>query len=266
MDYLLLILIGLFAGGLGSLVGVGGGFVVIPFLLLFFDYPPAWAVATSLAFIFVNSLSSSIVYSQQKRIDFKTGIPFAISTIPGAIAGAFIIPYFAERTFDTAFGLLLIAVSIFMLMRPEGPVKDRTPSWLGPKVTRQFVDAHGVEYNYSFSIKFGMLLSFGVGFISSLFGIGGGIIHVPAMTLLLGIPPHIATATSMFILTISTVVASFAHFTQGNVQLMTALFLALGAIAGGQVGARLAPKIKGPLLMRIFAGLMFILALQLLTK
>ncbi|QGG46661.1 sulfite exporter TauE/SafE family protein [Heliorestis convoluta] len=266
MDYLVLIVIGLFAGALGSLVGVGGGFVVIPLLLLYFDYPPTWAVATSLTFIFFNSLSSSLAYNQQKRIDFKTGLPFAISTIPGAIAGAFIIPYFGERTFDNAFGFLLIAVSLFMLFRPQGPAKDRSPAWMGPKMTREFIDARGEKHQYSFSLRFGMLLSFGVGFLSSLFGIGGGIIHVPAMTLLLGIPPHIATATSMFILTISTLVASFAHFTQGNVQWMTALFLALGALVGGQVGARLAPLIKGALLMRIFAILMFILAIQLLTK
>lgn len=266
MEYVLLVAIGLFAGTLGSLIGLGGGFVVVPVLILGFHYPHTWAAATSLTVIFFNSLASSYNYAQQKRIDYKTGIPFALSTIPGALAGAYITPYLEGKIFDTVFALLLISVSLFMFFKPQGPPRDRTPDWLGKKVTRHFIDAHGVEHEYTFSLNFGLLLSFGAGFLSSIFGIGGGIIHVPAMTLLLGIPPHITTATSMFILTISTVFGSGAHFFQGNVQFLPAIFLSIGTIGGAQIGSRLAPKVNARLLMQIFSIVMFGIALLLLFK
>ncbi|MDD4587813.1 MAG: sulfite exporter TauE/SafE family protein [Heliobacteriaceae bacterium] len=266
MEYVLLITIGLIAGALGSLIGVGGGFIVIPVLLLGFAYPHTWAAATSLAFIFFNSLASSLNYAGQKRIDFRTGVPFALSTIPGAWLGASLTPYLNAATFNTVFGLLLIMISLFMFFRPEGSIRDRSPAWLGKKITRRFTDARGVDYEYSFSLNLGLLISFGVGFLSSILGIGGGIVHIPAMTMLLGIPPHIATATSMFILTISTFVGATAHLVQGNVQLIPALFLAIGAVTGAQIGTRLAPLIHGRWLLRIFALVMGGIGLELLLK
>ncbi|MZP30903.1 TSUP family transporter [Heliobacterium undosum] len=266
MDFALLFITGLGAGTLGSLIGVGGGFIVVPVLLLLFAYPHTWTVATSLFFIFINSLVSSYNYSRQKRVDFATGIPFAVSTIPGALAGAYLVPYLSGKAFDTAFAVLLLLVSLFMLFRPQGPARDRTPDWLGKKTTRKFTDAHGVEHEYSFSLLFGIMVSFFVGFLSSIFGIGGGIIHVPAMTLIMGIPPHIATATSMFILTVSSFFGTLPHIPAGEVQPVAALALALGAIGGAQIGTRLAPKVNARRLMQIFAVIMFMLALRLFLR
>ncbi|MBC9784789.1 sulfite exporter TauE/SafE family protein [Heliobacterium chlorum] len=264
MDYLLLTLSGLLAGSLGALVGVGGGFIVVPVLLIGFDYPHTWTVATSLSFIFINSLISAYNYSRQKRVDFATAIPFSLSTIPGAVAGTYLVPYFSGEAFDKAFGILLISVSLFMLFRPQGQSKDRTPHWMGRKVSRKFTDSHGVTHEYSLSLGFGILLSFFVGFLSSIFGIGGGIIHVPAMTMLMGFPPHIATATSMFILTVSSFAGMLPHLIHGDVQLGASAALALGAVGGAQIGTHLAPRLKGRRLMQVFAVIMFFVALKLL--
>ncbi|ABZ82695.1 unknown yune-like protein, putative permease [Heliomicrobium modesticaldum Ice1] len=266
MDFALLIATGLVVGTLGSLVGVGGGFIVVPVLLLVFAYPHLWTVSTSLFFIFINSLVSSYNYSRQKRVDFATGIPFALSTIPGALVGAHLVPHLSGKAFDSAFAMLLLLVSLFMLFKPQGPPKDRTPNWMGKKTTRQFTDAHGIAHEYSFSLPFGVLISFFVGFLSSIFGIGGGIIHVPVMTLIMGIPPHIATATSMFILTISSFAGTVPHLVAGDVQLVASVALSIGAIVGAHIGTRLAPQVNSRRLMQLFSIIMLVLALRLLLR
>ncbi|MBM7867370.1 TSUP family transporter [Heliobacterium gestii] len=266
MDYLFLSLSGLLAGALGALVGVGGGFIVVPVLLLGFAYSHTATVATSLSFIFINSLVSAYHYSRQKRVDFATAIPFAISTIPGALMGAYLVPYLSGRAFDVAFAIILIIVSLFMMFRPQGQSVDRTPDWLGKKVTRRFTDAHGITHQYRFSPGFGVLISFFVGFLSSIFGIGGGIVHVPVMTLVMGFPPHIATATSMCILAVSTLAGTLPHLLQGDVQLGAAAALAIGAIGGAQIGTRLAPRVNSRRLMQLFAVIMFFVALKLLIR
>lgn len=262
----LMMLLGAAAGIIGSLVGIGGGFLIVPVLMLFFDFSHTWAVATSLTAIFFNSLSASYNFHQQRRIDLKTAVPFALATLPGAFLGAMLTQKFSVKGFDAAFGLLLVLAALFMLFKPQGDPKDRSPKWFGGNVERNFTDAQGKIYTYGFSLNFGMFISFGVGFLSSIFGIGGGIVHVPLMILVLGVPAHIAVATSMFILTVSTSIGGATHFVNGNVQLLHALFISLGAILGAQIGSRLAPKLPARRLVQIFAFVMIIVALRLVFK
>jgi uncharacterized membrane protein YfcA len=133
---------------------------------------------------------------------------------------------------------------------------------------RVVVDAKGVRYEYAFHQWKGVALSLGVGFVSSLLGIGGGIIHVPAMVLMLDFPPHIATATSHFILAVMSFTGTSVHLVTGELAvgsgLRRSLMLAIGVIPGALLGARLSQRIHGPWIIRMLGVALVFVAVRLL--
>ncbi|GAX90954.1 anion permease [Effusibacillus lacus] len=262
MDSLWLFLIGTLAGFTGSIVGLGGGFIMIPFLIYLYDYQPELIIGTSMAVLFINSISSTIAYSKQKKVDFQSGAWFALLMVPGSIIGAILAESFTSKVFYVVFGLFLMSISIFLLFKPTKPARN----FLSPTVTREFTDATGTLHKYSFHRGFGMSVSFVTGFLSSLLGIGGGSILVPTMVLLLTFPPHIATATSMFAIMLSAFVGTISHIVLGNVLWLKALFLAPGAFLGGQLGARVAARLPAKTLLRILAVTLILVAIRLIFK
>ncbi|BCJ86003.1 sulfite exporter TauE/SafE family protein [Effusibacillus dendaii] len=262
MDHLELLLIGIMAGFSGSLVGLGGAFIIIPTLVFLYNFPPQLIIGTSMAVLFFNSISSSYTYSRQRKIDFKSGFGFAMAMIPGSVIGAFVAESFSSKAFYVIYGIILLCVAGFLLWKPDQPVKK----FLSPTITRSLTDVNGITYTYSYHRGFALIASFFIGFISSLLGIGGGAFLVPIMVLLLGFPPHIATATSMFAIMLSAVIGTASHAALQNVMWLKVLFLAPGAFIGGQLGARTAAKLKGKTIMRILACLLIVIAFRLILK
>ncbi|MDP2935785.1 MAG: sulfite exporter TauE/SafE family protein [Dehalococcoidia bacterium] len=246
---------GLVVGTYGTLIGLGGGFIVVPVLLLVYHATPQDAVGTSLAVVFLNAASGSISYLRQKRVDLKSGVRFGLATVPGALIGAYLSTYLTSRLFSLVFGMLLVGVSVSLLWRPESrqnPGAD--PPALGKGlVTRMLVDADGHKFVYAFDERIGIVLSFFVGFLSSILGVGGGIIHVPALILLLSFPAHVATATSHFILVISTGVGVASHLTLGQVMLGPAISMGIGAMVGAQLGAARSRRLRGKWIGRLLS-------------
>jgi uncharacterized membrane protein YfcA len=264
-------LFGLVVGAYGTLIGAGGGFIIVPVLVLGLGWEHTTAAATSLFAVMCNAASGSFAYWRQRRIDFKTGLPFALATLPGAVLGPFVASAISGRVFNIIFGILLVLVSIYLILRPErkavapGTVPERPTGWRGWGWTpRRFIDAKGEEWRYGFSQPIGLLISVGVGFLSSLLGIGGGIVHVPAMVMVLGFPAHIATATSHFILAISSATGTAVNLGLGRVQLGPALAMGIGAIGGAQIGGRLAQRIHGRWIVRGLAIALGLVGLRLL--
>ena len=108
--------IGIFVGTYGTLIGAGGGFILVPLLLILFpDESPALVTATSLAVVFVNSVSGSIAYARARRIGWKTGLLFALATVPGAIAGSYLVKYIPRDAFAVGFGCLLLLLAAYLL-------------------------------------------------------------------------------------------------------------------------------------------------------
>jgi uncharacterized membrane protein YfcA len=263
-----LLLIGFVVGAYGTLIGAGGGFVLVPVLL--FLYPqerPATITAISLAVVFFNALSGSFAYGRARRIDYRSGLTFAAATIPGAILGAIVNGFLPRGLFDVVFGGVLLALALLVIFRPI-PRGAQFPESKPGMVTRVLVDAQGVRHEYSFHRWQGTLISAGVGFVSSLLGIGGGIIHVPALVLLFNFPAHIATATSHFILAIMAFTGTVVHLLSGDLGpgtgLIRALLLALGVIPGAQVGARLSPRVRSDLIVRLLGAALLLVGARLL--
>jgi uncharacterized membrane protein YfcA len=262
----LLGLIGIFVGAFGTLIGAAGGFLLVPILL--FLYPnetPATITSITLTVAFCNALSGSIAYSRLKRIDYRTGLIFSAASVTGAVIGADITHLLSRGIFQYIFGSVIILVSVYLFVRPQRRQGGASDRWL--RASRRLTDADGNVFRYSFSLLRGILISFGVGLVSGLLGIGGGIIHVPAMTQLLNFPAHIATATSHFVVAITTLSAVIVHvvtgaYTQG---IRRAAVLSVGAIIGAQFGARLSRKVSGVWIIRMLAAGLALVGIRLLV-
>ncbi len=268
MDMIGLIALGFGVGAYGTLIGAGGGFVLMPILLLL--YPgdsPELLTSISLAVVFFNTLSGSEAYAMMKRIDYKSGLLFAGAAIPGAVVGALNTRYVPRHLFDVIFGIALLAAAAFIAFRPEsdqnaGKARPASRFWS----CRRLTDTHGTSYDYSFNPYLGMGISLFVGYISSFFGIGGGIIHVPALSYLLNFPIHIATATSHFILAQMALAGTIVHILTGAFShgVSMTISLAIGVLLGAQVGAHLSNRFKGIWLIRSLALALGLVAIRIL--
>lgn len=250
-----LILPGFVVGTFGTLIGAGGGFILVPVLLLIYPDKSADTITSiSLAVVFFNALSGSTAYARMRRIDFRSGSIFAIATIPGSILGSLTTTLIPRQIFNGIFGALLVLTAIYLFVRTK---REQNAIEMDRKysIIRRITDKEGKEYVFSYNPAKGIILSVFVGYISSLLGIGGGIIHVPAFVHLLNFPVHIATATSQFILAIMSFSGSMVHVFNGV--LFTGLYqivaLSIGVIFGAQLGAKLSKFIHGNVIIRILA-------------
>jgi uncharacterized membrane protein YfcA len=243
LQYLWLVPVGGFVGAYGTLIGAGGGFVLVPFLLMLYPAEsPEVITSISLAVVFFNALSGSLAYARHGRIDYQAGGQFAVATIPGAILGALSTAYMPRRVFDMVLGVLMIMGAGVLLWRPLR-VESRTTAPDACYPLHTVVERDGSTHTFSYNSKTGIWLSVLVGYLSSLLGIGGGIMHVPALVHLLNFPVHIATATSHFVLavmaatgtTVHVVTGTFAHGVRRTIALSVGVFV--GAQSGRMVFA-----------------------------
>jgi uncharacterized protein len=277
IHYLWLLPLGVVIGAFGTLIGAGGGFILVPVLLLIYPEEKTELITTiSLAVVFFNALSGSVAYARMKRIDYKSGTIFAVATIPGAILGAVATAYLRRGVFDLMFGILMIIAGIYLWVsqRDEPSITSRHAAHVASNphglfwTERDLVDADGVRYHYAFNPNIGIVLSVFVGFASSLLGVGGGFIHVPILVRLLNFPVHIATATSHFVLAIMALTGTLVHVVQGAfVQgVRRTILLGIGVVVGAQFGAMLSNRVGGKVIIRglavalAFVGLRLILA------
>ena len=268
----LLVLIGLLIGTIGTLIGAGGGFILVPLLILTSPgLSPDSITAISMGVVACNATSGSIAYMKTKRVDYKAGIIFAICTIPGSILGVLTTKIIPRNVFDIIFGILLIGLAIFLFFK--GQKKNSSPKIVKEHkgwISQSLIDKFGITYNYAYDIRYGMIISVLVGYFSPLLGIGGGIIHVPAMTEWLLFPVHIATATSHFILAIMTTVSVITHIFQGSYNnplvLKMVICISIGVIPGAQLGAYLSRKIKGKVIIKALAFSLAIVGIRILVS
>ncbi|ACZ43256.1 protein of unknown function DUF81 [Thermobaculum terrenum ATCC BAA-798] len=244
-----LVIIGFCVGALGTLIGAGGGFLLVPILLLMYPHESAKTItAISLAVVWLNATAGSVAYARMRRIDYHRGTIFAVASAPGAVLGALVTRYIPRSVFDPLFGLVLLALSTYIFVRGKAPEGSSRPAHV--------------------NVPLGAVLSFGVGFLSSLLGIGGGIIHVPLLVQLLDYPTHIATATSHFILAIMSFVGTVTHIVTGEFTTgwRRTLALGMGVLAGAPVGARLSQRLGGKTILRALALGLMLVGIRLLLR
>ncbi len=244
---LLLISAGVVIGWITTIVGLGGGFIIVPMLLLLFQFSPQNAVGTSLMVILFNSLSAAVAYMKQHRVNYRLGLVFAGFGIPGTVIGAYLSRLFSKETFGIFFGILLLIVSWGLLKNNSKP-ESKVKGW----------------FEYRMNLKRDAFFGFLMGVVASVAGIGGGALCMPVMIILLLIPVHIATATSMFIITITSLSAFITHLSLSHVDFNYGLPLSIGTVVGAQLGAYTSKKISGKTIQKGVAVLLLLTAIRLL--
>jgi uncharacterized protein len=275
LEYLWLLPLGFVIGAFGTLIGAGGGFILVPVLLLLYPQEKTELITSiSLAVVFLSALSGSFAYGLMKRIDYKSGIIFSIATIPGAVLGALATPYVSRRAFDLLFGTIMILAAGLLWFAAERSHSLTLDPKTDPGFTqrrshmtlRTLIDVDGVRYQYEYNLVLGIALSLCVGFLSALLGIGGGFIQVTAMARLLDFPVHVATATSQFVLVITALTGTMVHMIQGVFVegLRRTAMLGVGVIVGAQVGAWISARVGGRMIIRGLAIALLLVGIRLI--
>jgi len=270
LQVLILLSIGLVAGTVGSLIGLGGGIIIVPmllnidrFLTAFSTVPIHVAVGTSLVTIVFSSLSSTLAYHKQKRIDFKSGLLFLIGSVPGSLMGTYLNSLLNTERFTLFFGILLTSISIFLFVSSK---LNRKSKEIYKGVIRTYTNDEGEAYTYSYSLPLAIGLSILIGLISGLFGIGGGIMLVPMMAFLFGFPPQLAVATSMFVVMFTTLGSSISYLAIGSINFYYALLLIPGAWFGGKIGAFINQKLKTETIALLLRLVVLIYGIKLMIE
>ncbi|MGH2972419.1 MAG: sulfite exporter TauE/SafE family protein [Gaiellaceae bacterium] len=242
----ILVAIGVGVGTFGTIVGAGGGFILTPILLLLYPHDsPRTITAISLAVVFFNAASGSVAYARQRRIDYRSGVVFAIATLPGAVGGALLVGHVSRHLFAGIMGGVLAALAVWLLAGERWPLPQP-------------------EHR----LRLGFLYSLGVGFLSSFLGIGGGVIHVPLLVRALGFPMHVATATSHFVLAVMAGTGTITHIVLGSFHhaqgWRRTAALSVGVVAGAQLGAHISLRLRGAVIQWLLATALLALAARLL--
>lgn len=247
LSAVLIFFTGAVAAILGSLAGLGGGFLIVPVLRLFFSIAPAVAAGGALLFVFANTLAASVTYVRNRAVDLPRGLTISAAGIPASILGAYVVRFLSARSFDTVYGIFLVVVGIMVITRRNAEPKPRELS----KTTKIAVE---------------IVVGLFVGFVSSLFGIGGGIVLVPVMLVFFRQPIHTVAATSAFVIMLTSPTGVIAHGIYGDLDPWVGAPLFVGGLIGGGMGARMARRMHPQHLTMLIAGLLFIAALALVLK
>ncbi len=238
---------GLAAGVAGGLFGVGGGLVLIPMLTGFFGLSQHQAHGTSLAVIGATALASLVVYGAFSNVAWLTALLVAAASTVTVRYGARWANRISSRGLARAFAVFLVLVAARLLWRT--PVVAAAPLYHG-------VPAYGMD----------LLLGGAVGVLAGFMGVGGGILAVPAFTLVLGMAQQTAQGTSLAVILATAPAGAYEHARHGNVVWPHVPVLALGGAAGGLLASRLAQDLPHALLARGFALFLLVNAVHTWTR
>ncbi len=245
---LLLIIVSIIAGILGSMLGLGGGLIIAPALIMI-NIEPYRVSGTSLFTVFSTSLSSTISYSKQGKIEYRLAYRLALFVLPGSVIGAYISSIINLQEFKLYFAIILAGVSVYMLVKPYYRNKGR-------RVDKDtvYIDSHGTHYHHYTIVFFS-------GLIASLFGIGGGVLLIPTMLILMRMDMHRAVPNVQFVILVSSIIGLITHAILGHPDYFMALILVIGTFIGAQIGSRLMSRVKDIILRRLVtSALLFIAA------
>ncbi|MDI6733110.1 MAG: sulfite exporter TauE/SafE family protein [Planctomycetota bacterium] len=259
MESVILVLIGIIIGFIGTIAGIGGGLFIVPLLVSVYHFAPQSAISTSLFVIVLTSLSSTISYARYGKINYQIGIIMTIGVIPAILLGVYISEFLSPKIFKVIFAIVLIIVAVYLLLR-----KDYGREEESPQVIQQVSQKN--PFNL-WLIFFGFLS----GFMASFLGIGGGIILMPVFLSGLGrirLPVTTAVATSHFIVLFTALFSVISYtFAFQSINYAIGLRLGLGAALGAQAGAYISSQqrwIKSRWIVIILTILLLLSALKLL--
>jgi len=255
------------AGLLGSLLGLGGGVIIIPALTLVFGVSMQEAIGASLIAVIASSTGSASYYVEQGLTNIRLAMVLETATTFGAVIGALVSVYTNQYVLALAFGALLLYSSFYMLRRPENICTS--PAACGPlDLSCSYMD-QGSQQRVEYGVKNlgkGLVASVGAGGTAGLLGVGGGIIKVPVMNLWMGVPMRAACATSNFMIGVTALAGAIVYYEFGEINPTLAAVVAVGAFIGAAIGTRTSHRFDVGNLKRIFAVVMIGVAILMFLK
>ncbi|MGH9457514.1 MAG: sulfite exporter TauE/SafE family protein [Thermoanaerobaculia bacterium] len=268
----LLLLTGLGAGAFGALLGLGGGIIIVPVLVLAAGVPMHTAVATSLLCVIATSSGAAWKNVAKGVANVRLGLVLEFWTVVGAIAGGMIAGTLSGSTLTTIFAIVLLVISTLMVRgRVEPELAQPEPD--GEEESRAALEGAyfdlqaGREVHYRpHRVPVAMGISSAAGVLSGLLGLGGGIIQVPSLVKLCRVPMKAAAATSNFMMGVTGAASALLYYARGDVEPGVAAATVLGILGGSRAGTWIAGRLEPKLLRRIFAVVMILVAIQMLLK
>jgi len=267
---LIIAAISLLAGLLGSLVGVGGGIIVVPALTLLMGVDIRHAIAASIISVIATSSGAASSYVRERITNIRLAMVLEIATAAGALCGAVLAAFISGQWLYLLFGIVLCYTAWSMLRKkteaphalPPDPLADRL------RLHGSYFDkALGQEVSYRIArTKLGLAVSYLAGILSGLLGIGGGVLKVPVMNLSMGVPIKVCTATSNFMIGVTAATGAAVYFMRGEVQPFVAAPVAIGVLCGAKLGANLLSRLKSQSIRLAFVIVLTVSALQMLWK
>jgi len=284
--------LGLLVGAISPTFGIGGGLVTVPILILLFGMDGNIATATSLGLIIFTTMSGTIAYYVEKRIDFKLAGIFMLFAVPGTLLGGFGANFIAKNNYEidilqfvfAAFMIVIAGSKLISIIREfkdnrkiggcdfevadntnnEDGIRDPESFWKSNILYREFMDQRKIRFKYEVKIFPNVLVAFIGGLFGALLGLGGGVIYVPVLTMLMGVPIGIAAATSTFTILISSILPIILRFEY--IQWQYVIFLALGTVISASVVPKFVCKVQSEKLLLGFWIIVAITALRLLIN
>ena len=285
IDGLLLVGGGIAAGLFGSLLGLGGGILIVPLLTLGFGLALIKAVGVSLVCVIVTSGAAAGVYLERHVANLRLGMTLELFTACGALVGGLVAFLLPERALELLFAGMLIYVAAAMARRREpDPVSDAEPDEeeardvpnvaVGTAVAADAGPSGGNSFAATLSgpgyrvrhLAFGAVGSVGAGVTSALLGIGGGLIKVPVMHIVMGVPLRVATATSNLMIGITASASAIIYLLRGGIDPYIAAPTAIGVFVGASIGSRAAHRIDIRILRGLFVAILLYTAWQMLQR
>jgi len=264
--FFVLLMLGIIVGLPASMCGLGGGFILVPTLILVFNLSPQNAIAISLVAMCGTTISAALGYIKQKRVDYKLALLYDVFDIPGVIVGAYLTTILPKNLLIGLCGFFILFLSLLMLRNlrtrktSKNEESDMTCNGWGRKVSDSMNQVFEYKIRRPSLIVISSLLS---GLVTGLVGLGGGITDTTTM-ILLGIPSHIAIASSEFAMALTNGAGVITHGFLQNISIGYAIPITIGTILGAQVGVLLAKRTKQKTLKRILPVVSLLFSIRLI--
>ena len=262
-------------GVLSGLFGVGGGFLMTPFLI-FLGVPPAYAVANEANNILATSVSGSTTHYLKNTLDYKMGLLIVVGGSIGTALGIYTFSYFKgigkiDTVISLAYMYILAIIGSLMLVESLREIDRAKRNIVVKKKLHVHYWIHGLPLRMRFpksklyeSIFTPIIIGLLVGFIAAIMGIGGAFILVPAMIYIIKMPTKLVPGTSLFVTIFVSVIVTFLHsFNYGSIDLLLVAMLVVGSIIGVQIGQKLGEKINSSGLRALLAILLLVVGIAI---
>lgn len=266
-----MLLLSILAGVIGSLVGLGGGVVVVPALTLLFGVNIRLAIGASIVSVIATSSGAAAAYVRERMTNLRAGMFLELATTTGAVTGAYLTTLLPARMLFVFFALVLGYSGIAMYRKrhataPLAVSHDTISNRL--KLHGSYYDeAEGREIAYKVTgAKPGLAMMYVAGMVSALLGIGSGALKVPAMDLAMHMPMKVSTATSNFMIGVTAAASAGVYFVRGQINPIIAAPVAIGVLAGALIGSRLLGRIESKSIRILFIVILAVISIEMLQR